>query len=144
MIEMIPLFGIVASSATIVCIIFLVTRSRTRRAELQVEMQSRLIDRFGTAPELVQFLHSPAGQHFVAGVQGAPQTMTRERVAAGFTRAIVLSMLGFSFLMLTLLVDHDFAIPAAILLSLGIGYLLATFVSYRMSTHLSGEPQREG
>jgi hypothetical protein len=141
--EMIPLFGIVASSATIVIIIYLVTRSRTRRMELQVEMQGRLIDRFGTAPELVEFLHSPAGQQFVAGVQGSREIMTRDRIISGFTRAIVLTMLGLAFLGLTFVVEDNFAIPAAILLSLGIAYLLATFVSYRLSSHLGGGTARE-
>ncbi len=131
--EMIPIIAILSSSSMVVLVVYFVTRARQRRVEVQTEMQSRLIDRFGTAPELVQFLHSPAGRQFVEGVQTAPALLTRERILSGFTRAIVLSSVGLAFLMLTLLVDDDFAVPAAILGSLGLGYLASTFLSYKLS-----------
>lgn len=129
----IPIIGIISSSAMVILVVWLVTRSRQRKVEVQVEMQSKLIDRFGSAPELVQFLHSPAGRQFVSGVQIAPAILTRERILSGFTRSIVLTALGSAFLFLTFMYDRDFAVPAAILFSLGIGYLLATVVSYRLS-----------
>jgi hypothetical protein len=141
--EMIPIIGMLSSSATVVLIVYFVTKARQRRVEVQVEMQSRLIDRFGTAPELVEFLHSPAGQKFVAGVQLAPAALTRERLMSGFSRAIVLTMLGGAFLFLTFYTDDDFAVPAAILFFLGVGYLIATFVSYKLSAKLMGETASE-
>jgi hypothetical protein len=134
----IPILGIICSSAMVVLVVMLITRSRQRKVEVQVEMQSKLIDRFGSAPELIQFLQSPAGQQFVSGVQVAPALLTRERILTGFTRAIVLTMLGASFLLLTFWIDNDFAVPAAILFALGIGYLLATFVSYKLSGKMLG------
>lgn len=134
----IPVIGMLTSTAMVVLIVYFVARSRQRRAELQAEVQTRLIDRFGSAPELVEFLQSPAGQQFVSGVQSAPALMARERIMSGFTRAIVLSMLGAAFLGLTFFYDDDFAVPAAILFSLGIGYLLATLVSYKLSANMHG------
>ena len=138
MMDMIPIFGIVSSSVMVVLIVYFVTRAKARRAEVQAEVQSRLIDRFGSAPELINFLQSPAGRQFVHGVQSAPAMLTRERIMSGFTRAIVLSSLGAAFLALTIFYDDDFAVPAWILFSLGIGYLIATFVSWRLSRHLHG------
>jgi len=143
MFDLIPIVGILSSSATVVLIVYFVTKSRQRRVEAQVEMQSRLIDRFGSAPELVQFLHSPAGQQFVTGVQSAPAALTRERLMSGFSRAIVLTSLGAAFLFLTFYIDDDFSIPASILFFLGIGYLIATFVSYKLSAKLMGDVVRE-
>jgi hypothetical protein len=136
--ELIPIFGILSSSAMVVLIVYFVSRSKARRAEVQAEVQTRLIDRFGSAPELIEFLQSPAGRQFVNGVQSAPALLTRERILSGFSRAIVLSMLGAAFLGLTLWYDEDFAVPASIILALGIGYLLATFVSWRLSRNLHG------
>lgn len=138
MMEWIPIVSVVSSSAMIVLIVYFVTRARARRAEVQSEVQNRLIDRFGTAPELINFLQSPAGRQFVTGVQSGSATLARERIMSGFTRAIVLSMLGAAFMGLTFFYDDDFAIPAAILFSLGLGYLIATFVSWRLSRHLHG------
>jgi hypothetical protein len=141
--EWIPIVGILSSSAMVVLVVYFVTQGRSRRVQAQVEMQSRLIDRFGSAPELVQFLHSPAGREFVAGVQGAPAALTRDRLMSGFTRAIVLTSLGAAFLFLNFTFEDDFAVPAAILLFLGIGYLVATLVSYKLSAKLMGETPRE-
>lgn len=132
----IPLIGMISSSVMVVLIVYFVSRGRQRRAEVQAEVQTRLIDRFGSAPELIEFLQSPAGRQFVTGVQGVPGVMARERILSGFTRSIVLTMLGAAFLGLTFFYEDDFAVPAAILFSLGIGYFMATFVSYRLSAHL--------
>jgi hypothetical protein len=114
-------------------VVYFVTRSRQRRLEAQVEMQSRLIDRFGSAPELINFLHSSAGRQFISGVQSAPELLTRERILSGFTRAVVLSSLGIAFLGLTFLYDKDWAVPASIVFALGVGYFLATLISYKLS-----------
>lgn len=73
----IPVIGMLTSTAMVVLIVYFVAKSRQRRAELQAEVQTRLIDRFGTAPELIEFLQSPAGQQFVSGVQSAPALMAR-------------------------------------------------------------------
>jgi hypothetical protein len=131
--EIIPIVGILASCTMVVLVVFFVTRARQRRLEVQVEMQGRLIDRFGTAPELISFLHSPAGRQFISGVQSAPDVMTRERILGGFSRAIVLSMLGLAFLFLTFFYDDGWAVPASIVFALGIGYFLATYIAYKLS-----------
>jgi hypothetical protein len=139
MFDVIPIVGIISSSAMVVLIVYFVTRSRQRRVEAQVDMQNRMIDRFGSAPELIEFLHSPAGRQFVAGVQEAPVHRNRDRIISGFTRAILLTMLGAAFLFITFFEgDRDFAIPAAILFCLGIGYFAATVLAYKLSTRLEG------
>jgi hypothetical protein len=141
----IPIIGTVATGVTVVLVVFFVTRGRQRRVEAQVEMQSKLIDRFGSAPELVTFLHSPAGRQFITGVQSAPEVLTRERIMSGFTRAVVLSSLGLAFLGLTILYDEDWAVPASIVLALGVGYFLATYISYRLSAKMhAGEVGPQG
>lgn len=134
--DIIPVTGIIASWVGAVLIVYMVTKSRQRRMEVQAEMQTKLIERFGSAPEMVAFLQSPAGKEFVSGVQTAPAILARERLLGGFTRAIVLTSLGVAFLFLTFYADDAFVIPAAILLSLGIGYLLATGLSYKLSASL--------
>jgi len=136
--EMIPIVSVIATSTMVVFVVYFVVRSRQRRVELQTEMQTRLIDRFGNAPEFVAFLHSDAGRQFVQGVQSAPAVLTRERILGGFTRAIVLCALGLSFVFLAFMVDKDFTVPAAIILSLGIGYLLSTVLSYKLSSKFDG------
>ena len=93
MMELIPILGILSSSTMVVLIVYFISRSRARRAEVQAEVQSRLIDRFGTAPELIEFLQSPAGRQFVSGVQSSTALLTRERILSGFSRAIMQAIL---------------------------------------------------
>ena len=135
--EMIPIVGILSSFGAAVLIVFFVTRARQRNVELQAEMQSKLIERFGSAPEMISFLQSPAGREFVSGVRIAPINQTRERILGGFTRSIVLTALGAGFLLLTFLEEDAFVIPGTILLSLGLGYFIATIVSWRLSSRLN-------
>lgn len=132
----IAIMGMLTSTVMVVLIVYFIARARQRRAELQAEVQTRLIDRFGSAPELVEFLQSPAGRQFVSGVQGVPGVLARERILSGFTRSVVLTMLGLAFLGLTFFYNDDFAVPAAILFSLGIGYFIATFISWRLSSNM--------
>ena len=132
--EWIPIVGVIFSSITVVLIVAQVTRSRERRVEAQMQMQSRLIERFGTPTELVQFLHSPAGRQFVTGVQSVPKLFARERIVAGFTRAIILTFLGLAFTVIAFIEsDSGWYIPAAIVFSLGVGYLLAAVVTWKFS-----------
>jgi hypothetical protein len=144
--QMIPIIGILSSMTMVVLVVYFVTRAKQRRAEVQIELQSKLIDRFGSAPELIQFLHSPAGREFISGVGSASSMMTRERLMSGFTRAIVLTMLGVAFGVLTFAYEDGFAIPAAILLALGLGYLIATIVTYKLAgrIHFGEAPAVEG
>jgi hypothetical protein len=137
MMEWIPIFGIAFSTTMVVLVVNIISRSRARRTEVQAEVQAKLIDRFGSAPELISFLQSPAGRQFVHGVQSAPAVYVRERVIAGFSRAIVLSMLGVALTLLTFFYNDNFAVPAAIVFCLGIGYLLATWASIKLGDKLT-------
>jgi hypothetical protein len=141
MMELIPILGILSSSTMVVLIVYFLSRGKARRAEVQAEVQGRLIDRFGSAPELIQFLQSPAGRQFVAGVQSAPAALARERIMSGFSRAIILATLGLAFLGLTFFYgdeDNPLAFFTAIFLALGVGYLIATWVSYKLSQKMLG------
>lgn len=141
--EIIPLIAIVGSFTMVILIVWLATRAKTRRAELQAEVQTKLIERFGSTPEMIDFLKSSEGRQFVMGVQSVPAILTRERILSGLTRAIVMTALGIAFLALTFLYDDGFAVPAAILFSVGLGYLAATVLSYKLSERfpLEGLPQ---
>jgi hypothetical protein len=129
----IPIIAILSTSVMVVLIVYFVTTGRRQRLEAQVMMQSRLIERFSSASELVDFLHSSAGKEFVTGVTIAPEVLTRDRIMSGFSRAVVLICLGIAFLVLTFAYDRDWVIPAVIVLSIGIGYFLATFISYKLA-----------
>jgi hypothetical protein len=131
---LIPLLATLMSFVIVGVIVVLVSRARLRRLELQAEVQSKLIEKFGTSAELLAFLQSETGRQFVNGVQKGNTVMLRDRITAGFSRAIILAFLGAAFIVLWLITDlRGLAWPGILLLFLGAGYLVATWATTRMS-----------
>ncbi len=138
---LIPLAVTFLAFATVIAIIVIVTRFRQRRYELQAEVQGKLIEKFGSAPELVEFLHSKAGREFVTGVQTGTRALAHDRVVFGLRRSIVLSALGLGFVALWLVTGKEgLSFPGIILLALGLGYFAASMVSLKFSQQLGVPP----
>ena len=131
---LIPLLGMLMSFIVLGVIVLVISKARTRRLELQAEVQSKLIEKFGSSAELVAFLQSETGRQFVNGVQKGNTVILRDRITAGFSRAIILAFLGAAFIVLWLITDtRGLAWPGVLLLFLGAGYLVATWATTRMS-----------
>jgi hypothetical protein len=131
---LIPLLATLMSFVIVGVIVVQISRSRLRRLELQADVQSKLIEKFGTSTELLAFLQSETGRQFVNGVQKGNTALMRDRIASGFSRAIILSFLGAAFIVLWLIMDNrGLAWPGVLLLALGAGYLVATWATTRMS-----------
>jgi hypothetical protein len=129
-----PLLGMLLSFGMVVFIVLIITRARQRRLELQSELQSKLIEKFGSSVELVTFLQSPVGRQFVNGVQTGNVMMMQDRVLAGYRRAIVLSFLGLAFIALWIIMGNvGLAWPGVLLLALGLGYLVATIATAKLT-----------
>ena len=108
--------------------------SYSHRQCVQADVQTRLIDKFGSAPELVAFLHSDSGHEFMSGVERRPQLMARDRVVSGFRRAILLLFLGVAFLALRAAVGGEgWLVAGMILTALGAAFLVSTWASMKMS-----------
>jgi len=72
--------------AMIVWIVWLGTNAKNRRAQAQAEVQTKLIERFGSAKEFIEFLQSPAGRQFVTGVEVTSNLYAKDRIVSGFER----------------------------------------------------------
>src|SRR5437588_2981980 len=131
---LLPVIISVAFFGMIVWIVSLGTNAKNRRAQAQAEVQTKLIERFGTSKEFIEFLQSPAGQRFVSGVEMNTALYARDRIIRGFGTGIVLSLLGVGFLAIWLF-DHNggFVYPGFILLGLGLGFFLSAIVSLKLS-----------
>jgi hypothetical protein len=135
----IPILAIGGTYATVIVVAILMARVARSRATARAEVQVKLIDKFATAPELVAFLESPAGQQFVDRVQGAPLVATRDRVLSSLRKAIVITALGLGCLAIWIFGRiHGFIYPGFLLLALGAGQGAAAYVSMRL-----GGPMRD-
>ena len=120
--------------AMIVWIVWLGTNAKNRRAQAQAEVQTKLIERFSTSKEFIEFLQSPSGQRFVSGVEVSTALYARDRIIRGFGTGIVISLLGLGFLAIWVF-NHNsgFVYPGFILLGLGLGFFLSAIVSLKLS-----------
>ena len=106
-------------------------RRRQARIETRAEVQKKLLDKFDSGRELAEFLGSEGSKRLLEAL-GEDKHSSRKRVLTTMTVGVVLSILGLGFLAL-LWKEPNLVFPGGILLSLGIGFLIAAAVSYRLS-----------
>jgi hypothetical protein len=135
---MIPIVISTGFFAMIVFVVWANANARSQQARFNAEVQSKLIERFGSGPELIEFLKSPEGQQFATGISKLPKLAARDRVVSGFTRAIFLTFLGIAFLVLCLteMENPGFLIGGAVLTALGLANLVSAIVSLKLSKRM--------
>ena len=65
---LIPIIISIGFFAMVAFIVWAATSAKNRRAALQADVQTRLIDKFSNAPEFVEFLNSDTGKQFLTGL----------------------------------------------------------------------------
>ena len=135
---LIPITISVGFFCMIAFIVWAKSHSKAQQARYNAEVQTKLIDRFGSGPEMIDFLKSPEGQQFATGISKLPKLAARDRVVGGFTRAIFLTFLGIAFLLLefTEMENPGFLIAGAILTALGLANLVSAAVSLKLSRRM--------
>jgi len=133
-ISLISIVGTLVTFGTICFIAWTTSRARTFAARAQAEAQIRLIDRFQSGPELVEFLQSEKGRQFVRQFQESPKIVAANHVLGGIQKAVVVGMLGLGFLAVALFWPNlGMIIPGSLLLSLAIGFAISTAISFRVA-----------
>ncbi len=154
MVEMIAVLVPTGFFLMVAFIVFTISRTKARTAEVQAEVQARLIDRFGSSTEFVDFLHSPEGKALLGGVDTLPKLRTSDNILRGIRAGIITTFLGLGFLALCLseeVRNDGFLIAGGVLTAIGIGNFISTFVSVRLSrqwglmpgTSNAEEPRRD-
>jgi hypothetical protein len=119
---------------------------RGQRLKAQAELHSRLLEKFGSAREVVDFLQTPGGAQFVESISS-----DRENPASGILRSahrgIILVVLAAGCLGLHwhyLGSDNPLLVIGVVLLCLGIGFLISAAVSHRLSRTLGLAERNSG
>lgn len=133
-VEWVAILGVIFVHLFLITLVVVWWNLRRRRLELQAEVQTKLIERFGSSAELVEFLKSNTGRDFVHGVQKGSIGVVAERSIAGIRKAVVLTFIGAGLLVIWGLSGADWISWFAIIfVSLGLGYLAAAYVAMRLS-----------
>ena len=131
---LIPIIGTIMFFSTVIFVVWASVHAKNRKATLQAEVQTRLIDKFSNAPEFVDFLNSATGRQFLSGIDKMPKLMARDRIVGGVSRGLILTLLGVAFIAIWIADNNNgFIYPGFILLGLGIAFFLTTLVSLKLS-----------
>ena len=112
-------------------------RRRLKVAQLQAEMQNRLMDKFDSPDEMMRYLGSEAGQRFVKSA-----TMERAnpygRILGAIQAGLILTLVGGAALVFRAeLPSHDDALAFSFLgllgVALGLGFLISALAAYLLS-----------
>ena len=134
-----PMLATMALIVLVGFIVWLVLTNRRQRETVraQTEMQTRLLEKFGSSQEMLQFLQSDAGKKFLQSAT-IEQTKPYGRIIGGTTVGIVSATVGIAFLFVSEIPsDADavlgLSLVGGLLLALGIGFLLSSTAAYLLS-----------
>ena len=126
-------------------IVWLFLRYRRSQAQARAEVQKQLLDKFSSGREFAEFLGSSASQRFLDEFvsQGPKQQMSqgpKQQILSSMRTGVVLAVLGLGLLGLSL-ARRGFLVPGVLALALGVGFLIATALSYRLLKEWGQSPE---
>jgi hypothetical protein len=137
---LIPLGGMVLSGWIIYTIVAGIQNWHRRRT--QAIFQSKMLDKIGSVSELGTFLNTDAGIRFLKGLT-SDIASPHIRILRGIQSGVVLASLGFGLYLYAWFspgvpaeVINTINAIATIVFALGLGFLVATVLSYRISKHM--------
>jgi hypothetical protein len=135
--EIAPMIILPAMFIMIFYLVKLVSNNRRRRREVQMQfdLQNKLLDKFGTSQELMQYLGSDAGRQFV---QFTPTEVVNPyaRILSSIQWGIVLLTAGAAFMFLRNQIPdgfQGFTVMGAFGIALGVGFLVSAAVAFFLS-----------
>ncbi len=131
--SMMVALGCFAMVATIVRVVSN-ARSRQMTLKAQLDVQTRLVDKFGSAPELASFLQTQAGEGFLKALTvERPNPM--QRILGNVQAGLIFLALGGAFLLLASWVGGEkaFGVMGTLSLALGVGFLACALAAYKIS-----------
>jgi hypothetical protein len=133
---LIPLICGPVSMAMVTVIVIAAVKGKERRTQLQADVQTKLIDKFGSAPELLAFLKTEEGRQFLGEIESGPKRSARDRIIRGIGKSLTTSMVGLGFLIIGFLpaTSNEFCMVVGfLLLFLGLGLFLSALLSLKLS-----------
>jgi hypothetical protein len=111
------------------------TIRRYKTAKLQAGLQAKLLEKFGSGQELLEYVQSDAGKQLMESLtmeQGTPHG----RILGAAQVSVILVLLALALLFLRGRVsggEEGFLVSGTIVLSLGVGFGLSAALSYFLS-----------
>jgi hypothetical protein len=136
-----PDFVVAVVIPSMICFIFWTIFSTFRRlkvARVQGELSAKLLEKFSSGHELVEYMNSEAGKKFLESAlmepqqRGSPYT----RILASVQLGIILAALGLALFLVGRQVPEatqGLVAFGTLVVTLGVGFLVSAAASYRLS-----------
>ena len=112
---------------------------RWRRLRVSTEFQGKLLERIGSTREFGEFLNTEGGGRFIDVIGTERGGSAHTRILHAVQTGIVLVVLGAALFLFVRWVTLPYPVPenlgflATVSTAIGLGLLLSSFVSYRLS-----------
>jgi hypothetical protein len=140
MVDVVPMVVMLGFLAAVWRVAVVIAESRRRQAiaRMQSEVHHKLIEKFASGHELTEFLQTPGGVQLIGALEEPP---AKTRPAEGILRStqigVILTLLGLGFMSINRVVHGADREPPVVIglliLSLGIGFLVSSAISFRLS-----------
>ena len=133
-----PMIGSVAFIWVVGWIIKVISNNRKtfRMATMQAELQSKLLDKFSSSPELLEYLQSDASKGFAELVPAEARPNPYDKILGSVQVGIVLLMAGLACMFLRDQISDGFeafTFLGALGSALGVGFLLSAAIAFLLS-----------
>lgn len=128
---LVPILVPLGFFALVIAIVWLAIRHKQAKMRARAEFNKQLLDKFSSGQEFAAFLDSKGSQRFLDELwsrnAGAKDQMLHSMKVGVIFSAVGLGLFSAMFM------DKGFFIPAVIFFSIGVGYLIVSFISHRLS-----------
>ena len=106
-----------------------------RKTRHKSQLQNKIVDKFSSVQEFNEFLQSKEGNKFLNFVKFnglAP----KEKLLSSLSKGVILVTLGIALILVGQIFPDEmkyFIAIGIVLIALGVGFLLSTFISYTLS-----------
>lgn len=137
---LIPIIGMLSLFGMISFVVWVGARTRSRIEEGRAALQTRMLEKFGSASEFVEFAKTPEGRRLIHGVS-VDRPVMQMRIISAVRNGVILTLLGIAFIILGLTgpMDEGGQIAGVILLAIGIGFLISAVLSRKLSKQWADE-----
>lgn len=133
MIIVMPTMFVITGWAFKTLLAFIQQRQLTR---LHYALQDKLLEKLGSSPQAIEYLHSDAGEKMFA-LAAKERTNPYARILSALQAGAVIGFLGVGFLVLRAMVSREvaeaFSVIGVLGISLGLGFLVSSAAAYAFS-----------
>lgn len=110
------------------------TIRKSKLARIQSDMQGKLIDKFGSSQELLEFMKTEAGQRFIQTAPVEERGNPYSRILGSIKAGTILTFLGIGFILVHPPGgEFGLLVLGTIFLAIGLGFLVSAGISYFLS-----------